>query len=78
MRAKFKCETVTIGEWGNAPGVMPVETAKLKAVMGNTPEDKAFNEATPNGSLEIMITNKAAHGYFKAGQNYYLDFTVAE
>ena len=43
----------------------------------NLPEDKRFAEATPNGILEMTITNPKALEVFKAGKVFYLDFHEA-
>ena len=40
--------------------------------------NRAFFEATPNGSLEMTINNPAAFGFFRPGGKYWLDFTQAE
>lgn len=69
IRAKLKCLEVTKTEYG--------ENAKLTAVHGNGEENKSFSEATPVANHEMTITNKAAHGYFVPGKEYYLDFTPA-
>jgi len=39
------------------------------------PEDKRFSEATPSGSMRIMITTTSLLGYYQPGQCYYLDMT---
>ena len=40
-------------------------------------EDKAFWEASPNGRLEMTITNPDAAETFELGANYYLTFEPA-
>ena len=69
IRAKMKCNEVSKTEYG--------ETAKLTAVYGNGEENKSFSDATPVATHEMLITNKAAHGFFAPGKEYYLDFTEA-
>lgn len=68
MRAKFLADSVTNHASGNT-------VVKLTPVYGNTEENKSFWEATPNGSLEMCITNPKANQFFVAGTEYYLDFT---
>lgn len=40
--------------------------------------NRAFFEATPNGSLEMTINNPGAFSFFKPGAKYWLDFTPVE
>lgn len=49
----------------------------LLAVAGGTPEDNSFAAATPSATLNITIDNPAAQGFFRAGNQYYADFTNA-
>lgn len=53
------------------------EVVKLSAVYGTGEENKSFAEATPAASLEMHVTNKAAHGAFVPGKCYFLDFSEA-
>lgn len=73
VRAKFVCSQVTrFAHPGNVQVVLnPVMDSR-------TPENKAFWDATPNGRLEMTITNVAAADQFEPGKSYYLDFTPAE
>ncbi|EJL66325.1 hypothetical protein [Flavobacterium sp. CF136] len=71
VRAKFVCESVTNFEGS--------KTAKLRAVYGTAEENADFTKYTPNGSIEVNITNDApADGVFKPGKNYFVDFTEIE
>lgn len=68
VRAKFVCESVTNYEGS--------KTAKLRAVYGSAEENADFTKYTPNGSIEVNITNDApADEVFSPGKNYYVDFT---
>ena len=69
MRAKFSCESITIGRYGRQ--------AELRAVGDNSPENNTFSEATPSGTLSIYITAQGAYAYLQVGKSYYLDFTEA-
>lgn len=73
IRAKFNCDSV--GDDGYN------ETVNLSAVYGNDDKDNEennqFAEATPSGSIEMVISNPSAKGFFKTGNNYYLDFSEA-
>lgn len=42
------------------------------------PEDIAFSEATPSGSMEMQITNPKLIGKFEPGQFYYVELHEAE
>lgn len=71
VRAKFVCESVTNYEGS--------KTAKLRAVYGTAEENADFTKYTPNGTIEVNITNDApASRAFEPGKNYYVDFTPAE
>lgn len=71
VRSKFKC----IGE-------MRTEYHQRKytfaPVYSNDPnaENKAFWDATPSGTIELLITNEKAWT-FEPGKEYYVDFTEA-
>lgn len=54
----------------------PNEVVKLSAVAGD--ENKPWSQYTPQGSVEMHITNPAAVAQFKVGGVYYVDFTPAE
>lgn len=41
-------------------------------------ENKSFAKYTPSGELFMMIDNPVAAEQFKAGQEFYIDFTRAE
>ena len=43
----------------------------------NTPEDNAFNKATPSGHLTLMVDNLPAIAGMQEGDSFYLDFTKA-
>lgn len=69
--AKFKCYSVDDFEHG--------KVAKLNAVLSDKGENKDFVESTPSGKLEITISKDyPASNFFKAGKDYYLDFTEVQ
>lgn len=53
-------------------------TIKMKPVYSNDPkhENKSFWDATPSGSLEMIVKGEVSN-LFVLGQEYYLDFTPA-
>lgn len=69
--AKFTCQSITKDSSGG-------ETVKLTAVTGDSDENKSWSEYTPYGSLEMLISNKAAHGKFVPGEDYILRFEAAQ
>ena len=70
IRAKMVCEEV-------AKNINAGERVKLRAVYGDTPENKSFSKWTPSATVEMQISNPAALGAFVPGAEYYLDFTPA-
>jgi len=76
MRAKFRIQTVTQMEG--------CEVIKMAAVAKTGPypedgsdEDNTYAKFSPQGNLELTVANPALLGQFKAGDKYYLDFTLA-
>lgn len=63
VRAKFTCTHASDG------------SISLQAVVGDSPENKAFFNATPSGSISMGVVNPAAAEQFKPGAEYYVDFT---
>lgn len=53
------------------------EIVHMHPVYGNGEENKSYSEATPSGSINLTITNKAAWGFFVKDKEYYVDFTPA-
>lgn len=72
IRAKMNLQMVQTVEGG--------ETWKFHAVYGGSTnaEDNTYASATPSGSIELQVTNKALQGLLKPGQKYYVDFTPIE
>jgi len=55
------------------------ERIKMNAVgASDIPEDQHFSKFTPQGSLEIFVTNPAVVGTFEPGEFYYLDIIPAK
>lgn len=65
VRAKFKCLTSADGN------------VQMSPVYGDSPENKAFFNATPGGSIMLNVMNPAASAHFIPGADYYVDFTRA-
>jgi hypothetical protein len=75
IRAKFSVQRVDPQEYPQ--GVKHTERVVLSPVYSADPnsENHAFWAATPNGHLEMYVSNPQAWGMFTAGQEFYLDFT---
>ena len=76
VRAKFSVNYILKDDFGNS-------YVKLYAVYKgdeSSPENESFANSTPNGTVELCITNPAALEFFEANKNgyVYLDFTKAE
>ncbi|UYZ60102.1 hypothetical protein [Hymenobacter latericus] len=69
-RAKFKVDYVQ--DFGTSA------TVKLSPVYGTSGENKTFWDATPCGSIELMIQNRTALAGFKPQAEFYIDFTPVE
>lgn len=61
-------------------GPAEVQTVRLQPVYSSDPgsENKKFWEASPSGSIELGVVNKAAWSTFELDKEYYVDFTKAE
>lgn len=79
VRAKFTVESKTTTASGKdaAGNVVPSHYVKLRPVMGDTPENKAFWKWSPGGSIELNTINQAAADALELGKEYYIDFTPA-
>lgn len=53
---------------------------ELMAVYSNekNTEDNQFSQATPSGTLKMMVTAEGAQKFFTPGKSYYLDFQECE
>lgn len=76
VRAKFYVVEITRRKhWDRGA---EVQSIKLQPVSGDgSPENKAFYEATPAGSIELATVNEETGRRFEIGQEFYVDFTPA-
>ncbi len=74
LRLKFQCDSIT-----SLPG--NIEEAHLSPVWldkGDTDGENIWADI-PRGMIHITVTNPVATGeYFKPGESYFLDFSLAE
>ena len=83
VRAKFKCHQINLSLTGyrqnaegaqEAFGIPQVVLQPVYAGSDASEEDKAFWDATPNGKLEMTITNPDAAEFFELGKEVYVTF----
>jgi hypothetical protein len=67
-RAKFRCCSYTVSEYGTEYHFNAVSASDI-------PEDASFWKYTANGNLSMTVTNPNVT--FDLGKSYYLDFTLA-
>lgn len=72
-RCKFTVEAVTHFAYGGRE--VKLTTAYDTAL---SQEDRAFSNATPNGSMTVTINNERVFDVFKPGAKVYVDVTPAE
>lgn len=76
-RCKFRCTSIETFEHGGVKvrlsAVYPQGTDGFK----HSAEDHAFFNATPSGSVEMLIQNPYGAELFQPGADFYLDFTLA-
>lgn len=68
VRAKFRCTSVMKRIWSTTEFVYDY---KFDAVVGDSPENKAFFKATPSGQITL---SSVVSQLFEVGDCYYLDF----
>lgn len=69
IQAKFRCALVV-----QKFGTQLVKLYPAGAGPDASEEDRAFWRATPNGSLEMFITNEKTEDFFVEGRDYRLTF----
>ena len=77
MRAKVKCTSVTVHEYGEKLEFCAVAKSGSYPADG-TDEDNTFAKFSPSASFSIDVRNPALYGQFKPGQKFYVDFTEAQ
>ena len=72
VKAKFSVERVESNKW---PGNSQSDTVHLRAVYG--PGNEEWASASPSGSMQIVVANKAALEQLKPGAEFLLTFEHA-
>ena len=75
VRAKF---FVTEVKHHHQPAGQVFATVVLAPVYGDSDENKTWSKWTPQGKIEMGITNPDAIEQFALGKPYYIDFTPAD
>jgi hypothetical protein len=83
VRAKFRLNSYTTQmnhPWrdGKQQPAEEMRTLNFTPVTSGSAENASFFGATPSGSLQLGVVNKAAWEMFELDKEYYLDFTLAE
>jgi hypothetical protein len=76
VRAKFYVQEIKHVHSPSPDTVCAV--VKLAAVYGDGKGNETWSKYTPQGSLEMTITNPAAIEAFELGKSYFLDITPAD
>ena len=76
VRAKFYVQEVRFVHQQDPNACCAI--VKLAAVYGNGKGNEDWSKWTPQGSVEMTITNPDAVAAFELGASYFLEFTPAE
>lgn len=75
VRAKFRCMSIQHIHTGNPDA--SVANIALAPVWEQDGVNRKWSQATPQGKLEMTITNAEAIGAFELGREYFLDISPA-
>ncbi len=75
VRAKFRCMSIQHIHTGSAD--CSVANVVLAPVWEQDGVNRKWSQATPQGKLEMTITNAEAIGAFELGSEYFLDISQA-
>jgi hypothetical protein len=77
VRAKFVVAWVESGQIETNDGPVDVQTITLLPVASSDPasENARFWKLTPAGEIRLSTVNASASEQFKAGREFYIDFT---
>lgn len=78
MRAKLKVVKVAQTSY-NQDGSISQEELTFNAVTGpDGSANREWSKWTPSGNFQLTVSNPELFGKIRAGQEYYVDFTLAE
>ncbi len=76
VRAKFQCQSIN-HIMTHSPGEQTAILTFAPVYDNGSGENKTWSKYTPQGKLEMTVTNPDAVAAFEVGKSYYLDFTAA-
>lgn len=76
VRAKFMCQSIN-HIMTHSPGDQTAILTFAPVYDNGKGENASWSKYTPQGKLEMTVTNPAAVAAFEIGKSYYLDFTPA-
>lgn len=76
VRAKFQCQSIN-HIMTHSPGDQTAILTFAPVYDNGSGENKTWSKYTPQGKLEMTVTNPDAVAAFEVGKSYYLDFTPA-
>lgn len=77
VRAKFRCQSVQ-HILTNSPGEAAAVLVFAPVFDNGDGTNKQWSKYTPNGKLEMTVTNPDAIAKFELGKSYFLDFSPAD
>lgn len=77
IRAKFRVSEVKNQYLGQHYDGVCAHISMTPVFDDGNEENKSFSLATPQGNIELTITNPDAIKNFSLGESYYVDFTPA-
>lgn len=79
VRAKFRVAEVNLRPSYDTSKPEPWANIVLSAVGDDgIPEHQRYHEATPSGTINLTVNNRAAIPFFEVGKLVYADFTEAD
>jgi hypothetical protein len=75
VRTKFRCIGINHVHTGNPD--YSASTVTFCPVWEQDGVNRKWSQATPNGKIEMTITNPTAVDQFELGKDYFVDFTPA-
>lgn len=77
MRAKVRVNKVEIDDYAERVTMNPIGRSTPYPEDGSD-ENNSYSRWTPDGSIVLLISNPNLHGKIRPGQEYYVDFTLAQ
>lgn len=78
MNVRCKFRVLSVQHHYTPDPTKPVAEIKLAPVWEQDGPNRQWSEATPQGSISLMITKPGAVAAFDIGKQYFVDFSPAE